>query len=95
MSAVCRFRLPGSLDKEAIENQIALAIIAAEAAFGKPRVRINASYLISEERSQVVIDVSTDVGEHIAQVFTGLMILQVGEAGFTVDTVRGKECGAS
>jgi hypothetical protein len=36
-------------------------------------------------------DVCTEVGEHIAQVFTGLMIRQPGEDKFTVDKVTGKE----
>jgi len=91
MPAVCRFKFPEGLDREIIETQLAVAVIAAECTFGQPRVRISAAYCISRDKPQVAIDISTDVGEHIAQVFTGLMIRQLGEDKFTVDRVKGKE----
>ena len=91
MPAVCRFKFPDGLDTEIIEAQLALAIIVAECAFGQAKVRISAAYCISKEKPQVAIDVSTEVGEHIAQVFTGLMIRQIGEDRFTVDRLTGKE----
>jgi len=96
MPAVCRFKFPEGLDREIIETQLALAIIAAECTFGQPKVRISAAYCVSpgssdaKKKPQVAIDVSTEVGEHIAQVFTGLMIRQLGEDKFTVDRVTGK-----
>ena len=91
MPSVCRFKFPEELDRESIETQLALAIISAESTFGQPKVRISAAYCVSRENSQVAIDVSTEVGEHIAQVFTGFMTRQLGEDKFTVDRVRGKE----
>ena len=100
MPVVCRFKLLDALDREAVEAQLALAIIAAECTFGQARVRISAAYYISavntsqEEQPkelQAVIDVSTEVGEHIAQVFTGLMIRQLGEDRFTVDRVNSEK----
>ena len=91
MPTVCKFKFPEGLDREIIETQLALAVIATECTFGQPRVRISAAYCVSREKPQVAIDVSTEVGEHIAQVFTGLMIRQIGEDKFTVDRVRGKE----
>ena len=95
MPDVCRFEFGDRLDRETIEAQLALAIITAESTFGQPKVRMSAAYCVSpvsvtggeQEKPQVAIDVSTDVGEHIAQVFTGLMIRQLGEEGFTVDRV--------
>ncbi len=101
MPVVCRFEFPEGLDRESIEAQLALAIVAAECTFGQARVRISAAYSISppngatdgQKVTQVVIDVSTEVGEHIAQIFTGLMIRQLGEDRFTVDRVRRKERG--
>jgi len=95
MPVVCRFKFPEGLDREAIESQLALAIVAAECTFGQAKVRISAGYCVSppsetsngEKGLKVVIDVSTGVGEHIAQVFAGLMIRQLGEDKFTVDRV--------
>jgi hypothetical protein len=85
MATVCRFKFPEDIDGGTIEGHLALAILAAECTFGKPRVRISAAYRLSEEKSQLAIDVSTEVGEHIAQVFTGLVIRELGEESFTVD----------
>ncbi|MFQ5870169.1 MAG: hypothetical protein ACE5JC_09730 [Candidatus Zixiibacteriota bacterium] len=91
MPTVCKFKFPNGLNGETIETQLALAIISAECAFGQPRVRISAGYLISKEKLEVAIDVSSEVGEHIAQVFTGLMTRQLGEEQFSVERVGGKE----
>jgi len=91
MQTVCKFRFPDGLDRKIIETQLALAIVAAECTFGQARVRIAAAYCVSKEKPQVAIDVSTDVGEHIAQVFTGMMIRQLGEDKFTVDRINGRE----
>jgi hypothetical protein len=87
MSSVCRFTFPHETDRETIEAHLALAIIAAECLFGKPRVRIDAAYFLSKEQPQIAIDVSTGVGNHVARIFTGLMIRQLGEEAFTVDRI--------
>ena len=86
MTDVCRFKFRNDISKEMIEEQIALAIITAECTFGQPKVRLHASYAASG--SKAVIDIASDVGEHIAQVFTGLMIRKVGEENFSVERIR-------
>ena len=99
MPVICKFKFPEGLDREAIENQLALAIIATECTFGQAKVRISAGYCISplretsngEKGLRIAIDVSTEVGEHIAQVFAGLIIRQFGEDRFTVDRVGRQE----
>lgn len=88
MTEICRFRFPTDTDTGVIESQFTLAIVAAECAFGQPRVRMNVAYCISEDKLQVAIDVSTDIGQHIAQVFTGLMIRQLGEDNFIVNRLN-------
>ena len=88
MKTVCRFTFDGSTDQEAIEGQLALAIIVAECMFGQARVRLDAAYLMSEDGRQLVLDVSNDVGEQIAQLFTGLLIRELGEDQFKVERVE-------
>jgi hypothetical protein len=68
-----------------MEAHLALAVIAAECTFGKPKVRLSAAYCLAKEKPHIVIDVSTEVGEHIAQIFAGLMMRQLGEEAFSVD----------
>ncbi len=88
MGQVCRFEFDETVTKQNIDDQIALAIITAECTFGKPKVRLHAAYLSSD--GQAALDVSSDVGEHIAQVFTGLMSRELGEENFTVERINSK-----
>lgn len=88
MATVCKFKFTKGIDKKIIEAQIAIAIIAVESTFGQSKVRINAAYdLIGRT---MIIDVSSDVGEQIAQVFTGLITHQFGEEKFSVERLKSK-----
>ena len=89
MSEVCRFKFTTGITKELVEENISIAIISAECTFGQARVRLHASYVASD--GGAVINVDSDVGEHIAQVFTGLMTRKIGEENFTVEWVKDKE----
>ena len=82
MKEVCKFVFNGSASKALIEEQITLEVITAECLFGPAKVRLHAGYMAADGKA--VIDVSGEVGEHIAQVFTGLMIKHLGEDAFTV-----------
>ena len=90
MKAVCTFTFPEDTARELIEAAIASAIFNAECAFGKPKVRISASYYLAKDSPQCVIDISTGVGEHVAQIFTGIMINTLGEDKFQVRRVEGE-----
>lgn len=89
MRTICKFTFPDGTDRGTIESQIAIAITTAECTYGHPKVRISAAYLISQDKPRIAIDVSTEVGEHIAQTFTGLMIRQLGEDNFEVKRING------
>ncbi len=83
---VCRFKINAKVSKADIEEKITFAIVSAECTFGKAKVRLNAAYLAADNK--VVIDVTSLVGEHIAEIFTGLLIKDFGERSFTVERVR-------
>jgi len=83
---VCRFKFNKTIEREVIEWHIAQSILASEGVFGQAKVRLNAAYLASD--SKVVIDVSSPVGEHIAEVFTWRMTKEFGEDSFTVERIR-------
>ena len=97
MPVVCRFTFPEDAERDLLEKQLALAVISAECAFGLSRVRIAAAYWMSSngadgcrgDAPEIVVDISTDVGEHIAQVFTGLVTRELGQDGFDVERVGG------
>ncbi|MGE0267871.1 MAG: hypothetical protein AB7S78_05410 [Candidatus Omnitrophota bacterium] len=89
MKKVCRFLFDDDIESNLIEAEITQAILTAEDVFGQPKVRLSASYLVSKNKA--VIDVTDDVGEHIARVFTGRMSRKVGQERFTVDRINSKD----
>jgi hypothetical protein len=89
MKAVCSFKLAKGTTKQFMEESIATAIFNAECVFGKPRVRVSGvAYYVDEDHPICLIDVSTEVGEHVARVFTGIMINALGEEKFQVRRVE-------
>jgi hypothetical protein len=89
MKVICKFTFPEDTARELIEAGIAEAIFNAECVFGKPRVRVSGvAYYVAEDKPQCVIDVSGEVGEHVAQVFTGIMMNAVGEEKFNVRRIE-------
>lgn len=91
MEDICRFKFKEGISSELIESKIALAILAAEGVFGQAKVRLNAAYIVSKNKA--VIDVSNEVGEQIAQVFTRFISEEVGEKKFIVDRIKSKDLG--
>ena len=89
MGMACRFKFIQGISKEFIESQMAIAITTAECTFGPARVRLGAGYLAA--KGKAIIDVSNEVGEHIAQVFTGLMSRHVGEHNFKIEKIKTKD----
>jgi len=87
MRTVCKFSFKKSIKRKWIETHIMWAIFNAECIFGKPKVRTGFSYYVSDDKPQCVFDISTDVGEHIARLFTGMMIKELGETGFEVKRI--------
>jgi hypothetical protein len=83
---VCRFKFNREVDREVIEWHIAQSILASEGVFGQAKVRLNAAYLAADNK--VVIDVSSPVGENIAEVFTWRMTKEFGEESFSVERIR-------
>ena len=89
MKQVCKFLFDEDIESHLIETEIAQAILTAEDVFGQPKVRLSASYLVSKNKA--VIDVTDEVGEHIARIFTGRMSRKVGHEPFSVDRINSKD----
>jgi hypothetical protein len=85
MKTVCAFTFPKDTSREVIEDAMASAIFNAECIFGKPKVKVSGIvYHLSEDGAQCVVDVSSEVGEHVAQVFAGIVMNRLGEDRFQV-----------
>jgi len=91
MSSVYRFRFDDRVPGRSIEDSLFWATFHAESVFGKPRVRLEASLLVDKAKRICIIDRSTEIGQHIAQVFTSLITREFGEESFSVERVSKEE----
>lgn len=85
MSQVLRFKFREA-DRETVEADVALAIFAAECVYGRPRVRMEASYLVDGDGA-CVLQVDGEAGESVARVFAGLCAARRGEEAYSVQRV--------
>lgn len=88
---VYRFKFKENIPVKEIEDSLFWAVFNAESLYGKTKVRLDASFLFDRERSVCVIDKSTEVGQHIAQIFTSLISHEFGEDAFKVERLPTKE----
>lgn len=88
MSEVYRFSFQHEIPAKEIEEQLYWAVFNTESVYGKPTVRLDGSFLFDEKTKVCVIDKGTDVGRHIAQLFTSYLTSQFGEAAFKVQRIE-------
>lgn len=86
MSQVLRFNFK-ELSRETVEADIALAIFAAECVYGRPRVRMEISYLVDDDGGTCVLEIGGDAGDSVARVFAGLCASRLGEEAYSVRRV--------
>ena len=87
MHEVVRFVFPEAGCREGIEADIALAIFSAECLYGRPRTRLEVSYLVDGEGRRCVLRARGEAGETALKVFLGLCGARFGEEGFQVTRV--------
>ncbi len=85
MKYVCKFTFDDSIDSKFIEREIIKSILTTEDVFGRAKVQLSASYLVSENRA--VIDVSHEIGEHVFSVFTGRLNRMIGPGRYSFQRV--------
>lgn len=91
MANIIRFDYAGEPDAGAVETDVALAIFAAECIYGKPRTRLEASYLVADSGKTCVLRAAGEAGEAAARILTGLTSARVGEVAFTVRRLEDRE----
>lgn len=91
MSEVYRFTFHEDVPAKYIEETLYWSVFNAESVFGKPKVRLDGSFLFDPKQKICVIDKATDVGQHIAQVFTSYLTREFGETSFKVERVADME----
>ncbi len=82
-----RFTFIESISMPDVEATLYLAIIGAEALYGESTVRMDSAYSIDKQSRVCVVDARNEVGRCIAQIFTGYLTRELGNALFTVRAV--------
>jgi hypothetical protein len=88
MYSVLQFKFPHVADSERLEEDLALAIFAAECIYGRPRVRMETGYLFDEGGGTCLVDVRGEAGETAARIFTGLAAARFGEEFLSVTHLK-------
>lgn len=91
MDAVYRFEFKDGVPVKEIEETLCWAVLNAESIYGKPKVRLDGSFHFDKEKRVCVIDKTTEVGQHIAQIFTSCISRAFGEEAFKVARLRKKK----
>lgn len=87
---VYRYKISEDIIFRDVEESFLLAVMATESVYGRSLVRLDASFLLEREKRACVIDASTEVGRHIARIFTGFLTQEFGEEAFKVTRLERK-----
>ena len=85
MKNVFTFQFDKDIESKFIEQELIESILTTEDVFGKPKVELNTTYLVSENKA--VIDVSDEIGKHIFSVFTGRLNRKIGRDRYSFQRV--------
>jgi hypothetical protein len=81
---VHRFEFDPQVPMCEVRDTLSLAILATRSVFGRRLFTLRADYALSECYRNCWIDVSTDVGRHLHQVFHGFVASEFGPHSFKV-----------
>ena len=70
------------------EESLMLAVLAAECIHGRSALRLAGAFLFDTKKRSCVIDGSTEIGQHIAAIFTGFLGKQFGDEAFKIEKVK-------
>ena len=88
---IYRYRFGDGIPTSEAEESLMLAVLAAESIHGRSALRLAGAFLFDAEKRSCVIDGSTEIGRHIASIFTGFLGKQFGDEAFKVERVKKKE----
>ncbi|MBI5787823.1 MAG: hypothetical protein HZA78_03075 [Candidatus Schekmanbacteria bacterium] len=86
---VYRYNFNEKIPLQEVEDSLMLAVLAIECLHGRSLVRLDASFSLDKGKRTCVVDAGTEVGGHIASVFTGFLTREFGEDTFRVERVDG------
>ena len=82
-----RYTFSEGASLDAIEASLVLSVLATESVFGRSRVRLEGRFALDRRSRTCTVQAGTEVGEHIARVFTGFLSQEIDERAFRVERV--------
>ena len=82
-----RYTFGDELSAEEIEDSLLLAVMAAESLHGRSQVRLDAAFHLNLKKRTCLVHADTEVGRHVARLFTGFLTREFGETAFAVERV--------
>lgn len=87
---IYRYEISDKINIGEVEESLLLAVLTTESVYGSSLVRLDASFCLEEKKRACVIDASTEVGRHIAKVFTGFLTQEFGDGAFKITRIDKK-----
>ena len=81
---IYRYEFSRDIPLQKVEEPLALSGLPAESLHGRAQVRLDASFSLDKEKRACIVDAGTEVGCHIARIFTGYLTQEFGEGAFSV-----------
>ncbi len=84
---IYKYEISFDVPLDEVEQSLALSVLTTESLHGRTRVRLDASFFIDKDKHACIVDGGTEVGRHIASIFTGYLTREFGENAFKVKRV--------
>jgi len=84
---IYKYRFAEGVPLKDAEETLFLAVLATESLHGRSQIRLDAKFSVDERKRSCVVDAGTQVGRHIARIFTGFLTREFGEDAFKVERV--------
>lgn len=85
---IYRYSFGDDIPTDEAEESLMLAVLAAECIHGHSALRLAGAFLFDPAKRSCVVDGSTEIGQHIAAIFTGFLGKQFGDEAFKVERVK-------
>jgi phosphopentomutase len=82
---IYRYSFSKKIPHQDIEDSLFLAVLAVESLHGRSHIKMEASFCLDKEKRSCVVDAGTEIGRHIARIFTGFLTREFGENAFKVN----------
>ena len=82
---VVRIRYGDDVDMDQAGELLVMAVLAAESVYGRSALRLDARFVLDEDRRRCVVDTGSPLGRDIALVYIGFLVREYGDEAIGVE----------